>query len=58
MGSNGRIAGNFQRTAAVDGHAQIAKEGNASRAGLDMPAHLITRNGFYSAIQILGEVQK
>jgi hypothetical protein len=46
----GRVAWNFQRSAAIDGHAQVPKERNASWARVDMLAHCFAGNGFYSAI--------
>jgi hypothetical protein len=48
-----RVARNLQRSAAVDGGAQIAQECNASWAGVNMLAHLVTGAGFHFAIQIL-----
>jgi hypothetical protein len=48
-----RIARNLQRSAAVDGGAQVAQECNAGWAGVDMMAHLIAGAGLHFSIQIL-----
>ena len=55
-GCDGRVTGNLQRAAAVDGGAQVAQKCHAGRARLDMSAHLFAGEGFHSAIQIFGEI--
>lgn len=55
-GRDGRVAGNLQGPAAIDGGAQVAQKCHAGWACLDMFAHLFAGKRFHSVIQVFGEV--
>lgn len=55
---DGGIAGNVERTAAIDGGAQVSKKQYTRGAILNVLAHLIAGGGFRSAVDVLGEIRE
>jgi hypothetical protein len=53
---NGRVTGDLQGAAAVDGRPQVAQERHAGRTSLNMAAHLFTGERFHPAIHVFGKI--
>src|ERR1039457_2146542 len=55
---DGWIAGNIERTAAIDGGAQVPKKQHTRGTSLNMLAHLIAGGRFHPAVDVLGEIRE